>query len=133
MAQLTSHQANELADYFLAIAQAVGDYRYRNNDNLSKSQNTKLKELQGSIRKYADELYTLSATLVFDDVKSSLSSIGNVTSQLKSAYKILKDVQKAISIATSFATLGEAILNKNPQAIMDSVFALEDYWKVSEE
>ena len=38
MAQLTSQQVNQLADYFLAIAQAVGDYRYQNFDNLSKLQ-----------------------------------------------------------------------------------------------
>jgi hypothetical protein len=132
MAQLTSQQVNQLADYFLAIVQAVGDYRYRNFDNISKSQNAKLKELQGSIRKYADDLYTLSATLVFDDVQSSLSSIGNVTGKLKSAYKILKDVQKAISIAASFVKLGEAILNKNSKAIVDSLCALEDSWKPSE-
>ena len=29
MAQLTSQQANDLANQFLALAQAIGDFRYK--------------------------------------------------------------------------------------------------------
>ncbi|WP_445915309.1 hypothetical protein, partial [Flavobacterium sp.] len=101
MANLTSQQANELANNFLALAQAIGDYRYQNFDTLSKPQNQKISDLHLSILNYADDLYTLSATLVMDDVQTSLTSIGAVTTQIKATYKTLQNVQKAINVAES--------------------------------
>ncbi len=128
MAKLTSQQANELANNFLALAQAIGDYRYQNFDTLSKPQNQKIRDLHWSILNYADDLYTLSATLVMDDVQSSLTSIGAVTTQIKATYKTLQNVQKAINVAASVVTLGASILSKNPQAIADSIGGLVDTW-----
>uniref|UniRef100_UPI004048E60F hypothetical protein n=2 Tax=Flavobacterium sp. TaxID=239 RepID=UPI004048E60F len=128
MANLTSQQANELANNFLALAQAIGDYRYQNFDTLSKPQNQKISDLHLSILNYADDLYTLSATLVMDDVQTSLTSIGAVTTQIKATYKTLQNVQKAINVAESVVTLGASILSNNPQAIADSIGGLVDTW-----
>lgn len=128
MAKLTAQQANELANNFLALAQAIGDYRYQNFDNLSKPQNQKIRDLHWSILNYADDLYTLSATLVMDDVQASLASISSVTSQIKATYKTLQNVQKAINVAATVVTLGASILSKNPQAIADSIGGLVDTW-----
>jgi len=128
MAKLTAQQANELANNFLALAQAIGDYRYQNFDNLSKTQNQKIRDLHWSILNYADDLYTLSATLVMDDVQASLASISSVTSQIKATYKTLQNVQKAINVAATVVTLGASILSKNPQAIADSIGGLVDTW-----
>ena len=69
MAKLTTQQANELANNFLAMAQAIGEYRYQNFDSLSKIQNQKIRDLHWSILNYADDLYTMSATLVLNDVE----------------------------------------------------------------
>ena len=127
MGQLTSGQVNELADYFLAMAQALGDYRQQNIDHLLGPNNQEIKELQAAIRKYADDLYTLSASLVLDDVQESLAAIGEITNQIKSTYAELKDVQKAINIASSVINLGKAILEKNPKMIGQ---ILEDLVKI---
>jgi len=124
MAQLTSQQVNELANYFLAMAQAIGDYRVKNFDALSKEENQKTEELFDSILKYADDLFTLSAILVMDDVQTSLSSIGDITNKMKSAFKTLQDIQKVINIAASVVILGESIMKKNPQAIADAIGGL---------
>ena len=124
MAKLTSQQANELANYFLAMAQIIGDYRIQNFDALSKEQNQNIEDLFNLILKHADFLFTLSATLVMDDIQTSLSAIGEVTGKMKSTYKTLQDVQKAINIAASVVTLGEAILKKNPKAIAEAIGGL---------
>ena len=124
MAQLTSQQVNELANYFLTMAQAIGDYRVNNFDALSKEENQKTADLFDSILKYADDLFTLSAILVMEDVHTSLSSIGDITNKMKSTFKTLQDIQKVINIAASVVTLGEAIVKKNPQAIADAIGGL---------
>jgi len=128
MAKLTAKQANELANNFLALAQSIGDYRYTNYDNLSKIQNQNLRESHRRILDYSDHLFTLSATLVLEDVQTSLTSIGAVTSEIKATYKTLQNVQKAINVAASVVTLGASILSKNPQAIADSIGGLVDTW-----
>jgi hypothetical protein len=131
MANLTSQQANELANYFLSMAEDVGDYRYKNFDTLSMSQNKEIKDLLEFIRKCADELFTLSAVLVMDDVQTSLSSIGEVTKQMKGTYKTLQDVQKAINVAAAIVTLGKALLSKNPWQIAESTGNLVECWKAA--
>lgn len=128
MATLTSQQTNELANYFLAMAEAVGDYRYQNFDSLSAQENKEIKDSLEFIRKCANELFTLSATLVMDDAQNSLSAIKEVTNQMKSTYKTLQDVQKAINMAASIVTLGKAILEKSPQQIADATVKLADCW-----
>jgi hypothetical protein len=131
MAQLTAQQANELADNFSGMAQAIEEYRQHNFDILSKKENKEIKDLYLSVLNYADELYTLSATLtlVMDNVKSSLSSINEVTNNMKDTCKTLQNVQKAINVASSVVTLGAAILSKNTQTIADSIKGLVDTWK----
>lgn len=131
MATLTSQQANELANYFLAMAEAVGDYRYQNFDSLSTQENKEIKDSLVFIRKCANELFTLSATLVLDDAQMSLSTIGEVTNQMKGTYKKVQDVQKAINMAASIVTLGKAILLKNPQQIGDAAGKLAECWKAT--
>lgn len=128
MATLTTKQVNELANKFLALAQSIGDYRYTNYDNLTKVQNQKLRESHRRILDYSDHLFTLSATLVMEDVQASLTSIGEITEQINSTYKTLQNVQKAINVAASIVTLGASILSKNPQAIVDSIGDLIETW-----
>ena len=131
MAQLTAQQANELADNFSVMAQAIEEYRQHNFDILSKPENKEIKDLHLSALNYADELYTLSATLtlVMDNVKSSLCSIEEVTNHIKDTCTTLQNVQKAINIASSVVTLGAAILSKNTKTITDSIKGLVDTCK----
>ena len=128
MAKLTAKQANELANNFLGLAQTIGDYRYQNT--LPKQQNQIIKDLHWSVLNCADDLYTLSATLVMDDVAQSLSAIGTITKELQDAYKKLQNVQKAINVAASIVTLGSSILSKNPQAIKESLSNVVSVWKL---
>lgn len=127
MAKLTARQANELANNFLGLAQAIGDFRYCTI--LPKPQNQKIKDLHWSVLNYADDLYTLSATLVMDDVDKSLSTIAAITTEIQATYKTLQNVQKAINVASSIVTLGSSILSTNIQAIKEALSDLVSVWK----
>lgn len=128
MTKLTAQQVNKLANNFLALAQALGDYRYENFDKLSKAQDQKIRDLHWSILNYADDLYTISATLVMDDVETSLASIDVITTEIQATYKKLELVQKAINVAASIVTLGASILSKNPPAITNGIRDLINVW-----
>ncbi|MCX2493099.1 hypothetical protein OQX63_06420 [Pedobacter sp. PF22-3] len=131
MANLTSQQANQIAGIFLTLAQSIGDYRYKNFERLSKSENQQIKELHFKILECSDNLYTLSATLVMNDIKESLASINHISAQINETYKTLESVQKAINIATSIIDLGAAIISKSPQNIADSIKDLKSVWNTA--
>lgn len=126
MGKLTSKQINELAHKFLAMAQFIGEYRYKNIKGLTKTQNKKLRESHKRTLDYSDDLFTLSATLVMDDIKNSLGKIETITKKLETSYASLRNVQKAINIATGVVTFGASIFSLNPQAIKDALLNLKD-------
>lgn len=126
MAKLTSTQVNELADNFLALAQSIGDYRYSNNKSLNEAQKKILRESHHRVINYSDDLYTISASLVMDDVSDSLAKLNAITEDIKASYKSLENVQKAINIATSVVTLGASIFSLSPQAIIGSLGNLKE-------
>jgi molecular chaperone GrpE (heat shock protein) len=128
MATLTAEQVNQLATHFLEVAQEVGNYRQQQYDKLTATERTEMKELESKILNYSDALYTLSATLVMNDVLTSLTSINSVTTNIKATYKTLQNVQKAINVAASVVTLGAAIMSQNPQAIAESIGGLAQTW-----
>ena len=126
MRKLTSKQINTLANNFLALAQSLGDYRYKNFDSLTKIQNKKLRESHKRTLDYSDDLYTMSATLVMSDAENLLSKLDTITKKIKKTYKSIEDIQKVIDIATSVVTLGASIFSLNPQAIIDSLGNLKE-------
>lgn len=132
MPKLTYQQLTDLGDSFLAFAQAVGNYRMKNNASLSKSQNQQIKDFHWTLLKYADDLYTTSAKLIMDDIQTSLDTIKDVTGQIIETYHNLQTVQKAINIAAAGVTLGAAIFSKNPLAIVDSITELVGSWNEKE-
>ena len=128
MATLTAEQVNQLATHFLEMAQEVGHYRQQQYDKLTVTERTELKDRESKILDYSNELYTLSATLVMNDVQTALANINQVTAGIKTTYKTLQNVQKAIDVAASVVTLGAAIVSQNPQAIAQSIGDLAQTW-----
>ena len=128
MANLTAQQANELANDFLGLAQAIGDFRYNNWNSLSHTDNQKLGNIQWSILNNGEDILALSTTLVFNDVNISLSQINSLTIQIKGTIQNLQNIQKGIYVATSIVTLGAAIISKNPQTIISAISSLASAW-----
>lgn len=128
MAKLTALQANDLANNFLGLAQAIGDYRFDNWNTLSKTENQKLGNFQWSILSYGEDILALSTALVMDDVQDSLAQINKVTLEIKETIKSLNQLQKAINVAASIVSLGGAIVSKNPQAIVAGIRGVRETW-----
>ena len=126
MEKLTSKQGNELANNFLTLAQSIGDYRIKNYKSLTKNQNLKLRQLHKKTLDYSDVLFTTSATLFMEDAKNSLLKLDSITKKIKKSYKSLKEVQKAIDIATDIIVLGASLISLNPLAIIDSIDNLKE-------
>jgi len=121
MANLTSQQVNVLANNFLALAQVIGEYRYTNFESLTANQNKILRESHKRTLDYSDNLFTLSATLVMNDINDSLARLDAVTNEIKNTYESLEDVQKAINIAATIVTLGASVFSLNALAIIDAL------------
>lgn len=121
MGKLSAKQAHTLANDFLAMATAIGEYRYREIINLSVEQNQHLKELHKELLDTADELYTRSANLVMYEVEASLERISSVSTNIREAFRKIADVQQAIDRATQLVSLGAAVLRRDPLAIKDTL------------
>ena len=132
MATLTSEQANELANNFLGLSQAIGDFRYKYWNTLSTPENQKLGSLQWSILSYGEDILAFSTILVMNEAEASLKEMNQITSQIESTILKLKLVQKVIDVATAIVTLGEAILAKDTQSIGTSIDTIFDTWSEEE-
>lgn len=119
----------ELGDCFLSFAQSVGNYRMENRASLSRSQYRQIKDLHLALLHYADDLYTTSATLVMNEVKTSLDQIKKITSQINRTYTKLQKIQKAIDVAAAGVALAASVFSKNPLAIIDAINGLANEWK----
>jgi len=128
MAKLTSKQANALAKDFLGLAQATGDFRFKNWDTLTKRENQKLSNLQWSMLNVGEDILAFSTTLVMDDVKNSLTKINTISSKIRKTIKNLENIQKGIDVATAIVTLGAAIISKNPRSIVNAIDDVITTW-----
>jgi len=114
------------------MAKAIGAYRY-NNPGIETELDQKINESHKSVLKYATKLYTVSAIIIIadEDVQNSLSTISDITTQIKGTYAKLQKVQKAIDVAASIANLGAALFSKDPAAVGKSINDLVNIWKKS--
>jgi len=126
MAKLNATQASELARHFLALAQAIGDYRYRNWKKLSKKDNQQLADFQWSVLNCGEDMLANSTTLVLDDVKNSLAKIEDLTVKVESTLAGLSKIQTIINCAAAIVILGGAVMSKNPNSIAGAIEALEE-------
>ena len=124
---LTSEQLKALGHSYLACAQAVGKYRY--TKKLSSEVNKRLSDLQWTLLNYSDDFYTSSASILMKDVKKSLGLVKQITEEINESYHRIRNVQKAIDVATSAITLAAALFSKNLIAIDGALADLVKEWK----
>ena len=117
MSILSSKQANDLANHFLGLAQAIGDFRYQHWKKLTHSQNQRLGKIQWSILQEGEDILAISTTLIMDEVGESLKQIEQITMKVRTNLKSLKDIKKGIRIAALIVDLGTAILSKDTRVI----------------
>lgn len=125
MENLNSEQVKNLADGFMKMANALGNYRYEHFDDLSSEENSRLKELHSLTLSKTTELYTKAAVLVMEDVQISLDKIGTITDQTQQLYMKLNNVQHILDRATSVLTLATSIISLDVKAIGSSLKVLK--------
>lgn len=128
MAKLTAKQASDLANDFLGLAQAIGDFRYSHWHTLSAEENRQLSKMQWSVLNYGEDISALSTTLVLNDAAATLAEMDSITVQIRQRISELDKVQKAINLAAIIVALGGAIISKRPQAVLDHLQELSDTW-----
>jgi hypothetical protein len=129
MANLTSKQANRLAEEFYLLALSIGDFRYENWDTLSLEENKKLSGIQAEILRTGEDILALSTTLVMDEVGETLEKITSITSDIKGTISSLRAIQKGMDTAAAILALGSSILRRDPGAIGNSLKGLFAVWK----
>jgi hypothetical protein len=126
LATLTPQQATDLANNFLGLARAIGYFRFKNWNRLTKSEKKVLAAFRSDILKTGEDILALSTSLVMDDVQTSLEQINNLTLQIKGTVENLKNIQKGINIAASIVTLGTAIISMNPESVINAINGITD-------
>lgn len=121
MGKLNAEQVKQLADNFLLMTNALGNYRYENYQKLDEEENERLKELHYETLMYITELYTKAAVLVLDDVKEVLEHVQTITSKTKILYDKLTNVQKVIDRAIGIAGLAAAFISLDTDDISTSI------------
>lgn len=110
MGNLTSEQVKQLADNFMQMANALGDYRYNNVDSLTEAENLRIKKIHNQQLTHTTELYTKSAVLVLEDIQNALNKIETITKESQELYKKLTNVQTILDRASSILNLASAII-----------------------
>jgi len=124
MENLNSEQVKKLADDFMKMANALGNYRYEHFEDLSSEENLKFKELHSLTLSKTTELYTKAAVLVMEDVQISLDKIETITVETQELYMKLNNVQHILDRATSVLTLATSIISLDVKAIGASLTGL---------
>jgi hypothetical protein len=117
MAELTQEQARTLADGFFAASRSVGDFRLDHFTEIPDAEQVQLRSLQQALVQQSIDLTAAAIRITLDDLKPTLARIGEVTKQVNEAVEKLTEVRQVIGIATSFVSLGAAIVTGNPVAI----------------
>jgi hypothetical protein len=128
MPNLTTQQASAVAQNFLKLAQAIGDYRFGHWNDISETDNKALADYQWSILNAGEDILALSTSLLMADAEQSIDKLTGITENISETIGQLKKIQKVIDTATAIVTLSAAIIAKDPGAILNSLNGLINVW-----
>lgn len=118
-------EANNLADSFYALSQAVDDFRFTaRNPPLSPIQSGQLKDESQALEDRAHYFTAQAIGATLQGIQGDLANIKTLTAQAQQQVQVLNDVDKVIKIVTSALTLGTAIAAGNIPTILSSAQAL---------
>lgn len=121
MGNLSSVQVKQLADNMLRMANAMGDYRYTQSDQLNEMENEKMKELYERLLSYTTELYTKSTLITLIDAENDLKTIELITDKTQRLYENLGLVQKIIDWSAKIVNMAAAIVSIDTDKISTSI------------
>ena len=121
MPKLTSAQAFALAQGFHDLSVEIGNFRFKQGDELSSAQRKRLEDLQFDVLNVSTQFNALSLSMELDELQDTLDNVGMATVRMKGAIKKIGSVQRVIKISTAAVTLGAAVVSMNPGAIVGAL------------
>jgi hypothetical protein len=117
-------EANDLADLFNDLSQAVDEFRLDFEPPLPDGQMGRLKDESHALQDRANYFTGEAIGATLQKIQPDLSNIKTVTAQAKTQLQHLNNVAKGIQIATSALALGTAIAAGDPRTILAATQAL---------
>ena len=120
---LSDDQMQALAQAFHDIAVEVGQVRLNAITAGSKLTDPNIVQLQGSVfslMNIAANFAMQDANLTLDNADQAVNQISVATTAADKALNKLKDIDKAVNIASSVIVLAMAITTKNPTQIINA-------------
>jgi hypothetical protein len=122
--KLTADDALALAGRFHDLAVAAGNYRFDNWEKLTTAQRKSLEDAQWSLLNASSDMITRAVGIILDGSETSLKQIQAATGEAEKTLKTLKNIKKAIRVATAAVGLAAAIASKDPGAIAKNAKSL---------
>ncbi|MBS1524847.1 MAG: hypothetical protein JST19_04305 [Bacteroidetes bacterium] len=123
MDQITSDQLNALSLQFLAMGNALLDFR-ANNPGIDPTEDNALEQTINELLDKAGQLATMSAIASGQEAASAVASLSQVKDQITQTIQHLAGVQKAIDIAAAALKVVVAVISMKPGDIVNSAGGL---------
>ena len=126
MPRLSSDQALALAQGFHDLSVEIGNFRFRQGDELSSTERRRLEDLQFDLLNNSTQFNAISLGMELDELQETVARVGMATIRMKKAIKKLETVQRVVKVATAAVTLGAAVVSMNPGAIVGALTGVAD-------
>lgn len=115
-----TEQVFKMSNYFSQSAKALETFIDANELTLGDKERNDLYDRQIELLRIAGEINMAGVSLVFEDVKSSITQMEEITTEVKKTVNKALIVQDVIELAASLAGIGTAILLKDTKMIEEN-------------
>ncbi len=126
MATLSLEDARNIANSLRTLSSRLGDYRFKNWDNLSESERSRIESLEWTLLNYSSDMTATAIEIATSNIQEQVSNIRAATDKLNGIIDKINDARKVIAIATKGVTLAAAIATGNIIAIKEAADKLLD-------
>ena len=117
-------QANALADRFYAASAALDSFRLSFTPPLPLAEQQRLRDESNALTTRAHYFTAQAVGATLAAIQGSLAGIHATTDQAIAQLQHLRDVDKAINLATSLLTLGTALAAGDPGTVLSAAQGL---------
>ena len=114
---MTPISTDALADEFLKLKMAVGEFRNTCFDTLTPAQRDGLKTLASQLGDEVDHLTAMAIQQSLADLQDTFSHLKGVTAGVNDAVAHLGEVRKVLTVAAALVSLGAAVASKDPGTV----------------
>ncbi|MEO8767864.1 MAG: hypothetical protein ABI363_05940 [Nitrosospira sp.] len=126
MDKFTADDVYELGNLFRDAAIALGDWRIKNRDGLSRMQWEELDEREITLLNTASSICTSAVGLILEDSQATRARLESSVKSAKSAMHRIAIFKQALDLASALVLLAGAVTSGNVAVIPAAIVALED-------